>query len=152
MPLKIPSNEDDNENYTTAIVSSIPIRDPSGNTVPCQYLLQIHNGYTFTKTLTKLDAISDSPINKTWVAPNTSLPVVDSLTAWIQHGYKFTYDHAGEFHKDFIMIGSDGAASFSCRRQRSSKAESWGLDIPNLVTEWTSLSCKNIIQTTWDVS
>ena len=51
MPLKIPSNKD-NDNYTTVIVSSIPICDPSGNTVSCQYLLQLHYGSTFTNTLT----------------------------------------------------------------------------------------------------
>ena len=51
MPLKIPSNKDD-DNYTTVIVSSIPICDPSGNTVSCQYLLHIHDGSNFTKTLT----------------------------------------------------------------------------------------------------
>ena len=56
MPLKIPSNEDDDKNYTTDIVSSIPIRDPSGNTVPCQYLLQLHDGSTFTKALTRMNA------------------------------------------------------------------------------------------------
>ena len=50
------------------------------------------------------------------------------------------------------MIGCDGAAPFSYWRQRSSKAESWGVDIPNLVIEWPSLSCKNIIQPTRNVS
>ena len=52
MPLKIPSNKDDGNDYITAIVSSIPIHDLSDNTVPCQYLLQIHDGSTFIKTLT----------------------------------------------------------------------------------------------------
>ena len=42
MPLKIPSNDNYNDdNYTTAIVLSIPIPDPSRNTVPCQYLLKM---------------------------------------------------------------------------------------------------------------
>ena len=86
MSLKIPSNEDDDDNYTTAIVSSIPIRNPSGNTVPCQYLLQLHDGSTFTKILTEMDVIANSPINKNRAAPNPSLPVVDSLPAWLQHG------------------------------------------------------------------
>ena len=52
MLLKIPSNKDEDDNYTTAIVSSIPIQDPSGNNVPFQYLLQLQDGSTFTKTLT----------------------------------------------------------------------------------------------------
>ena len=75
MSLKIPSNKDDNY-YTTDIVSSIPIRNPSGNTVPFQYPLQLHDGSTFTNTLTEMDAIANSPINKTSVAPNPYLPVV----------------------------------------------------------------------------
>ena len=50
------------------------------------------------------------------------------------------------------MIGCDSAACFSCRRQRSSKTKSWGVDIPNLVTEWPSLSLENIIQPTCNVS
>ena len=110
MPLKTPSNEDNNNNnennYTTAIFSFIPIRDLLDNTVPCQFILQLHDSSTFTKTLTKMDAIADSPIDKTRVAPNPSLPVVDSPPAWLQHGYKITYKHAGEFQKDFIMLGS----------------------------------------------
>ena len=124
MPLKIPSNKDDNGDYTTAIVSSIPIREPSVNTVPYQYLLQLHDGSTFTKTLTEMDVISDSPTNKTRVAPNPYLPVVDSLPAWFQHGCKVAYKHAGDFHKVFIIIGRDGAARFSYWRQRSSKVQS----------------------------
>ena len=101
MPLKIPINKDDNGDYTTAIVSSIPIREPSVNTVPYQYLLQLHDGSTFTKTLTEMDVIADFPINKTRGAPTPYLPVLDSLPAWLQHGCKVTYDHAGDFHKGF---------------------------------------------------
>ena len=92
------------------------------------------------------------PHLKNRVAPNPYLPVIDSLPAWIHHGCKVTYNHTGEFHKGFIMIGRYGTAHFSCRRQRSSKAESWGVDIPNLVTEWPSLSCENIIHPNWNVS
>ena len=54
MSLKIPSNKDDNNNFTTAIVSSIPIRNPTRNTVPWQCILQLHGGSTVTKTLTKM--------------------------------------------------------------------------------------------------
>ena len=90
MPLNIPSNEDNKDNFTTAIVSFILIRDPSGNTVPYQYILQLHGGSTFTKTLTEMDVIADSSINKTRVNPNPSLPVVDSLPARIQHSCKLT--------------------------------------------------------------
>ena len=50
------------------------------------------------------------------------------------------------------MIGRDGAAHFFCRSQRYPKDESWGVDLPNLITEWPNLSCKNIIQPTWNVS
>ena len=94
--------DDDEDDCTTAIVSSIPICDGDGNTVPSQYLLQLHNGTTITKTLVEMDEIADSPANKTTVALNPSLPIVDSLPAWLQHGSKVTYDHAGEFHKGFI--------------------------------------------------
>ena len=69
-----------------AIVSSIPIRDPYVNTVPYKYLLQLHDSSTFTNNLTKMYEIYNSPINKTRVAPNPYLPVVDYLPAWIQHG------------------------------------------------------------------
>ena len=123
MPLKTSIKKDDNNHYTTSIVLSIPIHDLSGVTVPCHYLLQIHDGSTFTMILTKMDAITNSPINKTRVTPNPSLPIVESLPAWLQHGFKVTYNHAGKFHKDFIMIDCDGVARFSCRHQRSSKAE-----------------------------
>ena len=120
MLIKIPKNKD-NDDYTTAIVSSTPIHYPLGNTVPGQYLLQIHDGSTFTNTLNKMDTISDFPINKTRVATNPYLPVVDSLPAWLKHGCKVTYVHVGEFHKGYIMIGHDGMSRFYCRRQRSSK-------------------------------
>ena len=83
MPLKTPINKYDGNNYTTDIVVSTPIHYLEGNTMPYQYLIQIHDGSTFTKSLTKMDVIADSPINKTRVAPNPSLPVVDSLPAWL---------------------------------------------------------------------
>ena len=95
-----------------------------------------------------MDKIADSPANKISVTMNPSLPVVDSLPAWLQHGSKVTYNHAGEFHKGFIMIGRDGAARFSCQYQRSSKEESWGVTLPNLITEWPGMSIDNIIQPT----
>ena len=50
------------------------------------------------------------------------------------------------------MILADGTARFSCRRQKSSRTESWGVALPNLVTEWPSLNCDNILQPTWNVS
>ena len=67
--------------------------------VPNQYLLQHHDGSTITKTLVKMDELVDSPINTTQSVPNPSLPLIDSLPAWLQHGSKVTYDHGGEFHK-----------------------------------------------------
>ena len=66
---------------TTAIVSSISIRDGKGNALPGQYLLQFHDGITVTKTLAKMDEIADSPANKTNTTLNPSLPVVNSLPA-----------------------------------------------------------------------
>ena len=50
------------------------------------------------------------------------------------------------------MILADGTARFSCRRQKSSRTESWGVALPNLVTKWPSLNCDNILQPTWNVS
>ena len=50
------------------------------------------------------------------------------------------------------MILADSTARFSCRRQKSSRTESWGIALPNLVTEWPSLNCDNILQPTWNVS
>ena len=50
------------------------------------------------------------------------------------------------------MIRPNGVARFSCRRQRSSKAESWGVDLPNLVREWPTLCCDNVLQPTWNIS
>ena len=99
-----------------------------------------------------MDEIATLPANKTSVTLNTSLPNVDSLPVWLQHGSKVIYDHAGEFHKAFIMIGHDGAARFSCHRQRSAKEESWGVALPNLITEWPGMSIDNIIQPTWNAS
>ena len=136
MTIKLPSHDEDAADYTTTIVSSIPIRDPEGDVVPNQYLLQHHDGSTITKTLVEMDELVDSPINNTHSVPNLSLPLVDSLPAWLQHGCKVTYDHDGEFHKGFIMILDDGTARFSCRRQKSSRTKSWGVTLPNLITEW----------------
>ena len=50
------------------------------------------------------------------------------------------------------MIGRDGGDRFSCRRQRSAKEESWGVALPNLITEWPSMSVENAIQPTWNPS
>ena len=50
------------------------------------------------------------------------------------------------------MILADGTARFSCRRQKSSRTESWEVTLPNLVTEWPSLNSDNILQLTWNVS
>ena len=151
MILKLSRKDDDPADYTTAIVSSIPIRNSAGNAVPNQYILQHHNGSTFTKKLSKRDKVADSPINKTRSVPTPSLPLSDSLPIWLQHGCKITYNHDGEYHKGFIMISDDGATHFSCQRQKSSRTELWGMALLNLVTEWPSLTCDNIIQSTWDV-
>ena len=50
------------------------------------------------------------------------------------------------------MILANGTARFSCRRQKSSRTESWGVALSNLVTEWPSLNYDNILQPTWNVS
>ena len=39
MILKLPSNNEDSAGYTTDTVSSIPIFDSAGDSVPTQYLL-----------------------------------------------------------------------------------------------------------------
>ena len=151
-PFKIMAADGNDDECTTAIVSSILIRDGKGNALPGQYLLQLSDGTTTTKTLAEMDKIADSLANKTSTTLNPSLPVVDSLPAWPQHGSKATYEHAGEFHKGFIMIGRDGGARFSCRRQRCAKEESWGVALPNLITKWPSTSVEKIIQPTWNPS
>ena len=117
MPSKLPSKDGNLANYTTAIVSSIPIRNSAGDTMPNQYLLQHYDGSTFTKTLAKMDKIADSPINKTRSAPTPSLPLINSLPSWLQHGCKVTYNSGSEYHKGFIMISGDGTARFSCQRR-----------------------------------
>ena len=99
-----------------------------------------------------MNELADSPINKTRLSPTPSLPIITRLPAWLQHGKKVTYDHNGEFHKSFIQITTDGTARFSCRRQKSSKTEFWGVALPNLVAEWPSLNCDHILQPTWNVS
>ena len=139
MTIKLPNHDEDSADYTTAIVSSIPIRDPEGDMAPNQYLLQHHDGSTITKTLVEMDELVDSPINTTQSVPNPSLPLIDSLPAWLQHSCKITYDHDGEFHKGFIVILADGTARFSYRCQKSSRTESWGVTLPNLVTEQPDL-------------
>ena len=50
------------------------------------------------------------------------------------------------------MILANGTDRFSCRRQKSSRTESWEVALPNLVTKWPSLNCDNILQPTWNVS
>ena len=103
MPLKLQRNDDNNDDFTTVIVSSIPIRDPTGSVLPYQYMLQLHDGTTTTKTLSEMDEIADSPTNKTKAPPTPSFPFIDVLLSWLQHGSKVTLDKDGEFHKGFIM-------------------------------------------------
>ena len=98
-----------------------------------------------------MDEIADSPINKTRVAPTPSMLLITSIPAWLQHGSKVSYGHKGQFHKGFMMITSDGTARFSFRHQQSSKEESWGVSLPNLVIEGPTLNCDNILQPSWNV-
>ena len=51
MPIKLPSHDDDPADYTTAIVSSIPIRTAEGDAVQDTYLLQYRDNSTVTRTL-----------------------------------------------------------------------------------------------------
>ena len=51
--------------------------------VPNQYLLQYHGGSTITKALVEMDELVDSPINNSHSVPSPSLPLIDSLPAWL---------------------------------------------------------------------
>ena len=124
MPLKLQRNDDNDDDFTTTIVSSIPDCDPADSVLPHQCMLQLHDGTTITRTLSEMDEITDSMINKTKAPPTPSFPFIDVLPSWLQHGSKVTMDKDGEFHKGFPMTARDGSARFSCRRQKSSKEES----------------------------
>ena len=119
--------------------------------VPNQYLLQHNAGSTINKTRVEMDELIDFPINNTRLVANPSLPHIASLPAWLQHGSSVTYNHEGEFHKGFIVILADGTAHFSCRSQNSARTKSWGVTLPNLVTEWLALNCDHVLQPTWNV-
>ena len=112
--LELPSKDDDPADYTTDIVSSIPIRNFDGKTVPNQYLFQIHDRYTFTKTLDKMDNIADSPTKKTLVAPTPPISLIDSIPACPKHGCKIIYNSSKKCHTGFIVISVDGTPRFSC--------------------------------------
>ena len=80
MTIKLSSHVEDAAYYTTAIVSSIPIRDPEGDIVPNQYLLQHHDGFTITKTLVEMDELVESPITTlSWSLTRPSLSLTPSL-------------------------------------------------------------------------
>ena len=59
MPLKSQHNKADSNCFTTAIVLSIPICNPEGSIMPYQYILQLHDSTTITKTLSETDEIAD---------------------------------------------------------------------------------------------
>ena len=124
MPFKLAS--DDGELVTT-LVSSIPIRTSDGNPVRDQYLLQKPDGSTVRKTLQEMDELADTPVNKC-IPVNSSLPLVTSLPVWLQNKSKVSMFKDGEYHKGFVSMSSDGKFQFSCRRQLTSRQESWGVD------------------------
>ena len=117
-----------------------------------KYLLQLHDGTTVKKTLMEMDELADSPANKTESVADPSFPTVNGIPVWLQHNCKVTYDHAGEFHKSFFMMGDDGNMRFSCRRQKSAKREVWGQVIPNFARDWPRLIADHIIQPSWNAS
>lgn len=150
MPLKIQHSDNDGNDITTAIVLSIPVHDPACSVMPYQCMMQLHDGTTITKTLLVMDKIANSPINKTKAPPTPSFPLINVLPAWLQHGSKVTPDKDGEFHKGYIMPARDGSARLLCLRHKSSKKESWGVNLPSLAAEWSSMVVNNIIQPTWN--
>ena len=119
----IPSDKE-GEDFTTAMVSSIPMREPNGDVDPGKYLLQRHDGTTLTKTLMEMDEIADLPANKKESIADPSHLAVNGVLVWLQHNCKVTFDHKGEFHKGFLKMGKDGNMHFSCRRQQSAKSKS----------------------------
>ena len=138
---------------TTAIVSSIPFRDASGDVVSDKYHLQCSDGSLLPKTLLELDELAASPANQAAVQRSKpDLPEVASLPVWLQHGSKVTFDKDGEFHKGFIIMSPNGVPRFSCRRQMSSREESWGVNLPNLLTEWPMLTQDNTLIPSWSYS
>ena len=140
---------EDSTDYTTAIVSSIPIRTKDGLPDPDKYLLTCPDGTQLTKTLDEMDAIADTPANRSPAPSNPSLPTVATLPPYFQHGSKVLFDKDGEFHKGFIILKPDGTYRFSLRRQMSARQEAWGQDLPNFVHDWPILTCDNIIMPSW---
>ena len=56
----------------------------------------------------------------------------------------------GKYHKGYIVMSSAGSFRFSCRRQMSSRQESWGVNLPNFESDWPRLTCDNILLPTWN--
>ena len=145
-PFKL-SREDGS--FVNAIVSSIPVRTEEGDTVPDQYRLHCPDGSTVTKSLAEMDELSETPANKS-VNSRSALPMVDSLPIWLQHKSKVSMFRDGKYHKGYIVMSSAGSFRFSCRRQMSSRQESWGVNLPNFESDWPRLTCDNILLPTWN--
>lgn len=145
MPIKFAK---DDGSIVNGIVSSIPIRTTAGDAVPDMYLLQCPDGSTVRKSLAEMDALADTPANKV-VDTSSVLPSVTSLPIWLQHGSKVSMFKDDEYHKGFIIMASDGTFRFSCRRQLSSRQESWGVNLPDFATAWPRLTCDNTLLPSW---
>ena len=153
MPIRLLSHDNNLADYTTTIISSIPIRTAKDNTVHITYLLQHHAISTITNTLMEMNKLVGFPIKTpALLSPRLSLLSTTFPHTWLQHSKKVTYNHGGKFQKGSIAITADGTARFSCRRQKSSKSECWGVALPNLVMEWPSLNCNHILQPKWNIS
>ena len=147
LPLKIALEDG---SITTAIVSSIPIRDANGDVIPDEYQLTCPDGSLIRKTLEEMDILADTPANSSAKQSSPSLLEVESLPVWLQHGRKVTYRKDNEYHKGFIIMQGNGTPRFSCRRQLSARQESWGVDLPNLLSDWPLLTQDNGLIPSWN--
>lgn len=148
MPFKL---ADDDGDLVNVIVSALPVRTAAGEVVREKYLLQKPDGSLVPKTLQEMDELAITPANKSIPVPSAT-PMVTSLPVWLQHKSKVSMlNDSGDYDKGFIIMSSDGKYRFSCRRQLSSRQESWGVELPDFAASWPRLTCDNILLPSWNV-
>jgi hypothetical protein len=57
---------------------------------------------------------------------------------------KITYEHAGQYQKDYLSI-KDGIDWFIFKSHVNKSKENWGVPLPNLLTTWVDMCLEGIL-------
>ena len=114
--------------------------DPSQPEDTLHYLVMYDDGRTRSVPLADMSDIVLKP-----PAPATELDIERGLPPHYQVGQKVTYEHEGQYYKGY-MGRRNGVYRFEFRRHPNSKSVEWGVDLPDLVSSWVSLSLDGVLQ------